>query len=273
MNKRQKKKNLKKQLKKQVATSRKLTEKEIKKYDFNTLISISQAEEKRQQRKDAKKRLRNRKKQALEKQGINPFEFTLKEIDSIKVKDIENGYLDRKHYPRFFENVFDFSKVYTLKNNEEMYIAFRDFAGETSLEQILSDYQNKSNDELLSLLEQIVREPKSYSKRSKTGSSGSAGDYKFTVGQNISVFADRRDSYNSNRRKRTKQVKGNYKGYQTLKNGHYNTFKQFTPRAMLIVANAIMRNVTENDRFTFYESFYYEMCKHAPDFGEILPNP
>ncbi len=272
-NKRQRKKQEKKQLVRQVAKSRNLTEKQAKKYSYNSLYSITQEDTKRQKRKDAKQRLRQRKKKAIENLGGNPYEFTLTQIDSLKVSDIESGNINSKNYPWLFDLIFDFNKVYKLGNNEEMYIAFRDFAGESSIEEILNQYSNMSNDRLLERLKELARLRPSYSKRSRSGSSGSAGDYKFMVGHKIEVFADINDSKNRNRRKKTRQHSGNFKGYQTIKNGHYNTFKEVTPRSMLIIANSIMENVTENDRVAFYQSFYYEMNKHIPQFGAMLPTP
>ena len=282
-NKRQQKKNMKKQMQRQIASVdpnvrvKGKTEKELKE------IITHQEQQKQQEQKRVNKRKTDRnnlikrravKSEAVAKLGVDPFSITLKQLDSIKLKDIQDGNINRSTYPFLFKgHDFDYGKVYKLKDNQRLYLAYRDFAGETSLEEILNQYKAMTNEQLMDRLEQIASIPPSYSKSSKTGSSGSAGDYRMTwAKQNvISDFQD--ETYNVNRRKATKKHPGSYKGFQVIKNGRLNSFDEVTPRGLLIFMNAFMHNITEGDRVTFYNDMYQRIEYHIPEFAKILPKP
>lgn len=288
VNKRQRKKNEKKELQRQVVQikknqgkSTKQAKKETLKLSKNTLTSILQTEAKKQKAKQQKLALRHRKQQFLQEQGINPFDYTLKDIDSIKVKDMQAGLFNRENYPQFFGGTFDFDKIYTLKNGERFYFAFRDFAGERDLETMISEYSYLSNERLLDRLTYLVNLKPAYnkSKRKKKGSkagtsNGSAGDYKFICAPQNVIQAFNSDTQKENRKKsKRKQHSGTNSGYQVLKNGRFNSFDKVTPRQLMIIMCAIMDGVTEYDRVTFYRLTYNAIKKHMPDFAEVLPTP
>lgn len=276
MKKRQRKKQLKKQLQKQVVTVRPDIEKSHKLSQSELEYIISQEEQKRQKEQKKQERrqrlLQNRAKkvQALAERGIDPFSIPVKQIDKIKLKDLDS--IDRDKYPFLFPSAgFDFNRVYKLKDGQRMYLAFRDFAGETSLEEILQQYAHLSNEQLLDRLEQQAHTRPTYNRKTKSGSSGSAGDYRMTWARQ-NVITDYQYETRSKNRKQKKHS-GTYKGYQVLKDGRRNSFDEVTPRSMLIIMNAFMSHITESDRMTFYNDMYLRIKHHMPEFAELLPKP
>jgi hypothetical protein len=243
--------------------------------ELETIISQQeqerQKEQKKQQRRQRLLSNRSKKVQALAKAGIDPTTITAKNIDKIKLKDLDN--ITREKYPFLFPSgKFDFDKVYTLKNDERLYLAFRDFSGETTLEEILSQFAHLSNGALLDRLEVLAHMPPTYNRAAKSGRPGAAGDYRMTWGKQNIITEFQAETYNKNRRKSKKHA-GQYKGFQVLKDGRRNSFSEVTPRSMLIIMNAFMSHITEQDRLTFYADMYARIKNHMPDFAELLPKP
>lgn len=280
---RQKKKQQKRLLQMQVKANKQIlniSEKEVQRASFNTLKTLTEKAEKvqkeryRKRRADSRKNTRLKKQKYLESLGVDVWKLRVKDIDSIKIKDIENRRVNSENYPDIFKGFFDYDKLYILPENQHFFFAYRDFAGERSLEEILSDYENLSIEQLLNRLESIVNLPASYQKGISGSSSGSAGDYKFQCADRKTIQMFNRETYNQNRRKtKRKKHQGQYKGFQVLKSGRNISIDKVTPRRLLIVANAIMHNVTEIDRKTFYQNFYTAVSKTMPDFAKQIPKP
>ena len=284
-NKRIRKKKEKERAQRQLVRTQKYSEKELRKKSYNDLLSISEKESKRQTRKAYKADLRRRKIDELEKLGYDRSQFTLSEIDKIKITDIKENRFNRENYPKWFGVAgFDFDRIYTLKNGEVVQFAFRDFAGETSLEDIILQYEGLAPERLLDILANLNSIRPSYSKGAKKkgggNSSGAAGDYKFLCGDKAAAVASRSETNAENTRlrrhpKRKAHGAHNYTGYQFLKpNGHYTFTDQITPRRLLEVTCAIMANVTEWDRVNFYNRVYNDLvARHMPDLLPLLPYP
>lgn len=281
-NRRIRKKKEKERAQRQLVRTQKYSEKELRKKSYNDLLSISEKESKRQTRKDYKADLRRRKIDELEKRGFDRSQFTLSEIDKIKITDIKENRFNRENYPKLLGVAgFDFDRIYTLKNGEVVQFAFRDFAGETSLEDIISQYAGLAPERLLDILANLNSTRPSYSKKKGGGnSSGAAGDYKFLCGDKAAAVASRSETNTENTRlrrhpKRKAHGAQNYTGYQFLKpNGHYTFTDQITPRHLLEVTCAIMANVTEWDRVNFYNRVYNDLvARHMPDLLPLLPYP
>lgn len=290
--KRLRKKREKERLQREIVASQKIEQKNVKKQSYRTLISISneikkeqREQEKRAKRqqynKDYRQKRRQEVKRYLESKGIDPFKFKLSQIDKIKLKDIRNDRFNRDTYPEFYGIAgFDFDKLYKLKDGEEMYFAFRDFTGEMCFADELNRLDKYSSEQLLDMVWQLAKQRPTYNKREKRkskgvkgGSSGSAGDFKYICMSKVAINDLQKDVYNSNRRKRTKQHSGTYRGFQVLKNGGRNTFKEVSPRGLLKIAVAIMSNVTEYDRIAFYRNLYKDIQKHIAEFVPLLPSP
>ena len=284
-NRRIRKKKEKERAQRQLVRTQKYSEKELRKKSYNDLLSISEKESKRQTRKAYKADLRRRKIDELEKLGYDRSQFTLSEIDKIKITDIKENRFNRENYPKWFGVAgFDFDRIYTLKNGEVVQFAFRDFAGETSLEDIILQYEGLAPERLLDILANLNSIRPSYSKGAKKkgggNSSGAAGDYKFLCGDKAAAVASRSETNAENTRlrrhpKRKAHGAHNYTGYQFLKpNGHYTFTDQITPRRLLEVTCAIMANVTEWDRVNFYNRVYNDLvARHMPDLLPLLPYP
>ena len=231
---------------------------------------------------------------ALEKAGFSDAmqrgKISNKKIDSIKLSDIENGRVNRETYPwLFYDTTFNFDKVYQFKNGKRMFVAFRDYQGELDIEDALNQFSRYSNGELLDFLQGIVETPPTYQRGVSGSSSGKAGGFRFMVADQgvIEMFnkdayqqtvKDRRakksqDSGKTRRKKRRQQYKGENVGFQVLKDGRRVSYDKVTPRNLLIMANAIMYNVTEQDRLTFYTRFYTDVTKDIPEMIQILPKP
>lgn len=216
--------------------------------------------------------------------------FSDKKIDSIKQKDIENNTVTRENYPwLFISKSFDFDKIYSFRNSQRMFVAFRDYQGELDISDALEQFSKYNNGALIDFLESIVNTSPSYQKGVSGSSSGKAGSYRFMVAPQEVIETFNKDTYNETkkdkrylknqdkgkkkRRSKRQQYKGDRVGYQVLKDGTRVSFDKVTPRNLLIIANAIMYNVTEKDRADFYQRFYSDITKHIPDMMEILPKP
>lgn len=263
-------------------------EKQSQKNRDKSVTSAKRKRELQYQNRVIKKRF------ALEKMGFSDAmqrgKISNKKIDSIKLSDIENGNVNRESYPWLYYNVgFDFNRVYKFKGNKRMFVAFRDYQGELDIEDALREFSGRSDAELLDFLQGIVDTPPTYQRGVSGSSSGKAGDFKFIIAPQPVIDTFNRESYNETRRnkrvkaaadspknrrkKKRQQYKGDNVGFQVLKNGRRVSYDEVTPYNLLVLANAIMYNVTESDRLSFYTRFYTDIVKDIPDMAEILPRP
>lgn len=250
--------------------------------------SIVTEERKQNQRKQTRrKQVETRaKKLDFKRNSLEALGFDRKYATRVKHEDIEaykrgdKNALSRDKYPFLYFGKFDFNTVYSFKNNQRLYVAFRDYQGELDFSEILARYSKYSNGELVDFLESIVNTPPTYKKGVTGSSSGRAGDYKFMLAPQEIIKAFNNDTYNETRRnkykkknKRRMHSQGEKVGFQVLKNGRLNSHDEVTPRNLLIVANALMYNITEQERGNFYSRFYTDITRHIPDMKEILPKP
>ena len=249
-----------------------ITEKGVERASYNTLLSLSQ-KAKSIQRKEQRKSARQRKEQHLKNIGVDLFGLQKKQIDKIKLKDIENRNVTEENYPFIFYRL-DFNKKYRLPDNQNLFFGFQDYSGNSTFNEILADFKNRSDHFLLEHLKSLVRKPHTYSKGVEGSSSGMAGTYTFlaTEERNILLFNSEVKEENHKPHRRKKHT-GRYKGTQVLRSDGSVAIKEVTPHKLLVVANAIMKHVTETDRNDFYNRFYTEMQTAIPAFGKILPEP
>ena len=288
LNKRQRKKQQKREIvekQKSLLKQHGYTDVEIKSIYKNTLKSNKKRTEiitNINTKEKAKKRKITRQNRITQKRFLLQDQFpdvmvrgkiSDKKIDSIKLADIQNKNINRYNYPFLFSGVetFDFDKIYKLKNGERMFFAFRDFTGEESFDAIIQKLQRYDTKTLLDFLDGIVNTPPSYSKKNKSASSGKAGDYRYECGKQNVITLQAQETYNRNRRKATKNKSVPYPGFQVLKNGRLNSFDEVTPRNLILIANALMYNITELDRIAFYKQFRSDVVHHIPEMNEILP--
>ena len=222
-----------------------------------------------------KKDYRQEKVDYLRKLGFEPYDFTTKQIDSIKISDIRKGKFNTDNYPFLYD--FDFYKPYKLPNGKRMYFAYRDYAGETPLEELLNIVKHKSTSELINELNNIVNMPMT-GKAGKVGtSSGRAGEVSYHCqSQNLILefnYQDRLTTRKDKRYNKKRQKDITQAGYQVVKNGNRNSFDVVTGRGLLELGVAMMYNVTEQSRADFYSAFYYDCIEAIPEMARFIPEP
>lgn len=274
MNKRQWKKQQKKTLQRDARRYQKilkLSDRDIKNASVDTLKSIPK-KAKTVQRKQQRERLHDKKINLLKEKGFDTSSLTKKQVEHIHLKDIESNKIKLKDYPY----LFDFNKVKKLPPNRHLYITYMDYSGERSFEEILRDYENMSDKRLLELLNHIVNMPKTFSRFFNTGSSGSAGESKFYFGDKDVIKDFDRDVKQEDARwknhPKRKRHTGAYKGHQTLTDEYGNIdIGEVTGHGLLVIMNAIMHNVTEEERDTFYRDITNFLRRSFVDFYRLLP--
>lgn len=277
------KKREKEKLIKEVGERQRLAGKKV------TSDSLSYNELKKKQdtyvkRKQKRERNLNKKKQYLLDNGVDLWGLSDSQINKIKIKDIEENNVNEYTYPKIYKNdgmlSFDFNKKYKWKNNQRLFLAYKDFQGEQSLESLLSMYANMNNIQLLTALKEIALTPMTYGKRGDT-SSGSAGEAILKVTNQKAIQGQIIRTINDNKKNRSKWDKFimEHKGhkpadYQFLTDSKGRKSQDtYTPRNLLILMNAILHNVTENNRASIYAEFYDTMLIHNEEFDAILPKP
>lgn len=256
-----------------------VTEKQLQKASLKTLQSLTEKATEVQKANQRKRRNARRealfieKKIALDRMGIDVGKLTKRQINSVKLKDIQDRNIDEKSYPHIWYAI-NFDKTYLLPKDSYLFFEFRDFAGERSFDDILDDFENMTPEQLLSALKRIVEMPHTYDKKTRSGSSGVAGDYKFiaSTDETIYMFHQEINEELENKTHRKRHT-GMFKGFQRLYSDGSPIIRKATPRRLLIVANAMMYNITEIDRDSFYNQFYRAMKKAVPDLYRILPKP
>ena len=268
----------------------------LKKGDLEKLtnISISGQTEKRKQKEIYKeyrqatgtrpqaqpkqktaKDYRQQKAEYLRSLGYEPYDYTTKELDSIKISDIRKGNVSTDNYP--FLTGFDFTALYTIPDGKRMYFAYRDFSGETPLQELIAGVQGKSTDELIAELHNIVNMPMTAQAGKRGTSSGKGGVISYHCeSQNLIIdfnYADNRTTKKDKRHNAKRQKETTYAGYQVLKNGNRNSFDKISGRGCLEIAVALMYNATEQSRADFYSAFYYDVTDTIPEMKRFMPQP
>lgn len=277
------KKREKEKLIKEVGERQRLAGKKV------TSDSLSYNELKKKQdtyvkRKQKRERNLNKKKQYLLDNGVDLWGLSDSQINKIKIKDIEENNVNEYTYPKIYKNEgmlsFDFNKKYKWKNGQRLFIAYKDYQGEQSLESLLSMYSGMNDKQLLSALKEIALTPLSYGKRGDT-SSGSAGEAILKVSSKSVIQGQVMRTLNDNKKNRSKWDKfiQSHKGhkpqdYQFLTDTKGNKSQDtYTPHNLLVLMNALLHNVTENNRASLYSDFYNKMQIHNKEFAALLPKP
>ena len=265
--------------------SKKYDKKELKKQSYNSLLKIEQKEIKRKKKRETANKTYKKKTDYLQSIGVDLTGLTVKEIRAIKIKDIDNNNVNQSTYPHLFaKRDINWNKVYKL-GNDGFIIAYRDYSGERSFSDCINDYKKAKVDELLLWLDYIVKLPMSYDSKTKLGSSGMSGDYKFMFDStsNLSLFKEAIHQQNKESIKAIKerQKKRGWRasddkqhhGYQMLSSKGDLIINETTPKNLLIIGNAVMYNITEIERKNFYKSYYRMIQKYIPKMLDYIPKP
>lgn len=240
-------------------------------------VELKRKEKVRKKRESAK-RLQTWKYYELERQGVDTRFLTSTNLRKVKKKDIEKGNVSRETYVFLYEKGFDFNKRYTFPKGRGLYIAWLDYSGEQTIAELMQKFNRFSNETLIEFLRSILNTPKQYSPSVKdSGSSGRAGNFRMAVtNDKIAVkmlSADNnaiKKSLENRKKKRTHTGVNTF--YQCITEDGNPTIKSITGRELLIIANAIFYNITEDARDK-YGTFYKNIVNNIPAFAEILPVP
>lgn len=262
----------------------------------------------RQRKQKEKEYLRGQKLQELEKlTGTNAIDLTKKPtakfLDSLDLDKLKNRQYSRKDFleyipekNRVVTDTFDFDYEYKLPEKQKLYFSFRSLDGEFDIADELNKYNAYTNEQLISELNQIKNMPLTGSRNVKgfkgrnIGSSGKAGQATIKYDSQSSLYERYTDEYNANRRaksyvkKRSKSAEKKGVTFQHTeidyhwqvicqidKDGKQRAYEKISPRKLLVIANAIMHNIREDDRTSFYDDFYAKVCDAIPDMKKILP--
>ena len=240
--------------------------------------------------------------------GTNALDFgkkpTAKFLDSLLLDDLKKGKYKRtdfkdytpKKKPSIIDTI-DFNKLHQIPNGKKLHFAFRALNGEKDIGDELDRFSKFRNEELLSFLQSIKDMPLTGSrnvsgkKGRNVGSSGQAGEGNVElISQNSLTELIGKTRYNENRRAKTRykklaksaQKKGinfqhsdiDYKWQyisQKTENGRSTGYTEISIRKLLIIGNAILWNIREDDREGFYNDYYSKCVQIIPEMKKILP--
>ena len=223
------------------------------------------------------------------------------QVDSIPWRVLNEGrQVNAEKYPWLKTAGFDFDKIYKLPNGQRIYFAFRDYQGELDIATEIERFKKYNVGALIEGLEAIVNQEPTYKRGQSGSSSGRAGEGKVLVGSQSAINEMAYDENRQNTKARTllkNQRKLEAGGFSKLspkqrarvKHRHYsgdvvqwqhfspshasNSFSEITGRNLLIMANAICYNVTEQNRISVYSDLYRGVVDVLPEFAEWLPKP
>lgn len=277
----------------QIARQAGVSQKRQKQLSYSDLLSIAQKEKHSKEREQLEKQRKSRQRKItyekridrkidfLESLGINHSHLSKKQIDSIKIKDIQLKNVSHETYPFLFPSTFDYNETRVLPNGNELYFAYLDIAGFQDFEELLKDLEHWSTSRLLARLRELAELRGSYVKGSSE-SNGKAGRYKFMYGQHVSILDQNKDTRKNsreikqekNKKKWQKHPQGENREWQVLttKTGRVG-ISEISGRAFIKIAVAIMDNVTEMERISFYNQFYDAVSRFFPEMLTDIPEP
>lgn len=211
---------------------------------------------------------------AIRDAGIDPFKFKKKDINSIKIKDIDAGLFDTEHYPLFFGGWTiprELKKCFVL--------AYMDYAGNNDFSELYSMIvNNKTVEELLAIIKEWRDKPCTYVKRLKSDSSGSAGDAMMHYGSeqacNDWIEERNQDTFNMKFKPRRAPWKLHPQGYnigwQCITDENGKAITKLSPKGALAICAGVLPNIQERQRLPFYKDWLYMIEKNFPEIIERL---
>lgn len=294
LNKRQAKKQAKKQLQKSLV-SKGYKQKEISKFSVTKLqetYTKSIAQEKEQKKRDKYNKsldLLDRKRNILRAFDFPEDKLKTTYLRKVKMTDLkalqegnENA-VSREKYPFLFDGYgFDFNKVYHFPNGKGLHIRYLDYSWENRLEDLLLQFNKKPDNELITYLEGIVTQKRTYNPKAPNHGVGTSSGRAGTFEHALCDAETARIMYNMDNEKLMSSYDNEImKRYHTGSSKYYTTLFEngqpilttVTGHEILVIFNAVLYNVTENDRHSKYKALYDNVVGAIPDFRDILPNP
>ena len=229
------------------------------------------------------------KKRSLEALGFDKKFLTTTNLRKVKMVDLEaykagdNYKLSVENYPFLYPSYgFDFDKIYSF-GDKGLYLAWLDFSGEFSVEDLIARFTTLSNETLIEILDGIVHQAPTYNKNAPNGGAGTSSGRAGSVNVGFHTDSTAKMMFDSDNRSIQKSLEneqkkrlhtGINKYYQTISGGDGNyTITEISGRKLLIVLNAIFYNITEDTRLNTYQTLYKGITSKVPDFKQILPKP
>lgn len=226
--------------------------------------------------------LRRRKIVFLRDQGIDPFKYRKKDIDSIKIKDITSGNFNANTYPIFFADSWETVKYF---GGQVLLISWCDFSGNRDIADIVAEVSGWSIQQILDTIRSWLFKKQTAQKHGshyiEGTSSGSAGESKVFCAdsETIAVIAD--DLKEKNKSMRWKPKRGKWKthsggdniGWQNITGNNNYGFTECSAKTMIVICASILPNILETDREIFYRNWWHVFIEHFPEHKEDVPKP
>lgn len=230
--------------------------------------------------KAQRENLRQRKIAFLRNQGIDPFKFRKKDIDSIKIKDINSGNFNASTYPIFFADSWETVKDF---GGQVLLISWCDFSGNRDIADIIAEVSGWSIEQILDTIRTWLFKKQSAQKHGSHyvdgTSSGSAGESKVFCAdkETIAVIAD--DLKEKSKRMKWKPKRGKWKthsggdniGWQNITGNNKYGFTQCSAKTLIVICASILPNILETDREIFYRNWWHVFVEHFPEHKEDVP--
>lgn len=264
----------------------KVSQNKVNDYDslsYNKLQQLYHEQQEKERKELDRKRNKEKNRKALRLAKFNTLVEMGIEPDSIPSSVLNHSW-ERvyKWAEEQQKSQFNFHSKRTLADGKYFYMAYRDYTGERGLEEIIKENNAKSDTELLRYLRELVNRPLTARPKQAGTSSGSAGDYRLTIGskEDLQLF-HREQVIDENKKERKNEYNNHFKrnphaphkGFQTLYSNGERFFNEYTPHKLLAVMCAFMENITELDRKSYYKNMYSYLSKHDSEFAKILPEP
>lgn len=232
--------------------------------------------------KAQRENLRQRKIDFLRNRGIDPFKFRKKDIDSIKIKDINSGNFNATTYPIFFADSWETVKDF---GGQVLLISWCDFSGNRDIADIIAEVSGWSIEQILDTIRTWLFKKQSAQKHGSHyvdgTSSGSAGESKVFCAdkETIAVIAD--DLKEKSKRMKWKPKRGKWKthsggdniGWQNITGNNKYGFTQCSAKTLIVICASILPNILETDREIFYRNWWHVFVEHFPEHKEDVPSP
>ena len=226
---------------------------------------------------------------------------TLTKLKGYSLEDIRSKKFTVDNFPELYAlGSIDFNEEIKIPGGKKISFAFRSLSGEVDISDALHHYNSYTIQDLINNLRDLKNKPRTGSRNIKgkkgrnIGSGGKAGEAQakmLSPGSFQELYAKH---YNADRRghawskKLSKNAKARGIDYQHSgidyrwqyisqapepgdKPGRYKAYSKISRRKLLVIGNAIMDNIKEDDREGFYND-YKDICIQCiPDMERILP--
>ncbi len=281
---------------------------EIPKTEPERIAIISKESRKEKKResnrkyREKQKRLESDKRKLLEIVSGVPMDKwergTLGKLKNYSLEDIQAGKVQvgsNVNKP-IKSNKIIYDELYKVPGGKKLSFAFRSLSGEIDIADELERFSSWSIQELVENINKWAHKPLTRTKRQKgrrgwnTGSSGRAGEgridlltpgslkelhykYDYNYNRRAKTYNKKRSQLAKERGLRYQHTEHDYHWQyisQKTEDGNFKAYTEISIRKLLIIGNAIIENIVESDRYSFYKEFKQVACEIIPLMKSIL---